>query len=221
MSSAYYKKQSKSAKKRLRYIWVLNQKVTEAEKIGPAREAVGKVLAKDPDLSRHTPSQLGKVSKLLGAGKLSGRSDHEIIFRRVHEEGLKEAMIQLSDENKWKGLRDRGKKSYSVLHNPDQVNGGYGDISPLEPIGPMKKPELPKNPTEAEKEQYDEDMKKWDLYVEKLKSFVGPSRVNSVLAGNADKIPEVKPAITSKPNYNPPVYGLWKMNFKIDQLYEK
>ena len=61
------------------------------------------------------------------------------------------------------------KTSGAILHNPDQVAGGKGNIPDFEQV-----------PAPGE-EDFDED--KWEAYQKKLEKFIGSSKVNSTIGG--------------------------------------
>src|SRR5262249_40589351 len=94
----------------------------------------------------------------------TGRWSNEDKFRDEHRVALDELLkTQLV---KWDGMQSRsaGIIKTAILHNPDQVGGGFGmlpmDIKTVKPPGPG------------------EDTTAWDKYLDTLLQYFGASKVN-------------------------------------------
>jgi hypothetical protein len=165
--------ESKLTKEQMKNLYPLLQqlrrrrtKVEEAEKIAPASAKLRRMAPDDPKFANLSEGQERKLSKLTREAKISGRSDQEEIFRRLHAKGIRMAAAEQKREKLWRGLTTKGKELHVLIHNPDQVAGGYGDIADITPV---KQPRKPVNPTRATLQQYEED--------------VGPARAAHATAG--------------------------------------
>lgn len=127
-----------------------------------------------------------------------GRHGDEEDFRSKHAAGL-QAVLDKNAE-KWNLLDQRVKTSGAILHNPDQVAGGKGNIPDFEPV-----------PAPGE-EDFDEE--KWEAYTKKLEKFIGSSKVNSTIGGQwSDKVKAHRATYDADPG--PKGFPFHKMNFKF------
>jgi hypothetical protein len=143
-------------------------------------------------------------TKLQGPG---GREDGQSAWADKHRKA-KEAIIRLIQQNDplvadWTGIvKETG--DLAVLHDPDQIAGGHGDIDPL-PV--VKEPTDP-NDTDGHKE--------WRAYLAKVKSHLGVKDINSSLGSQwKTRITELYNAVTQDPENPQEAYGIRTMNVRL------
>jgi hypothetical protein len=143
-------------------------------------------------------------TKLQGPG---GREDGQSAWADKHRKA-KEALVRLVQKNdplvaEWVGIvKETG--DLAVLHDPDQIAGGQGDIDPL-PV--VKEPTDP-NDTDGHKE--------WRDYLAKVKSHLGVLDINSSLGSQwKDRITNLYNSVTQDPDNPQEAYAIRTMNVKL------
>ena len=140
-------------------------------------------------------------SKLKGAG---GREDGQAAWANKHRKA-KEAIAKLIQQNdplvqEWVGIVDDVGK-LAVLHDPDQIAGGHGDIEKLPVV---------KEPTDAS----DADgHAAWRAYLTAVKGHLGVKDINGSLGSQWKReIVKLQTAITTDPDCPQEAYPLRKVN---------
>jgi len=206
---------SKLTKGQQRRYYQLRRLKQEAEEVGPARDELKAFLDQHGDLTKLTKVEQDRFEKLTKKAKVVGRSGQEAEFAQLHAEGIKEILAEKAATKQWHGLHYWQRSRYALTHNPDQVAGGHGTIASLAPVKMPAKPDATANA--ADQQKYQDDLKAWEKYKDDLSKFIGQKWINSIIGGGwGSKIPSLKAEITSAANYNAPIYGLWRLNFKLD-----
>jgi hypothetical protein len=132
---------------------------------------------------------------------VTGRFGNEAAWRQAHREGIEALHARLlAEDSRWKQI-SRDASRLAVLHNPDQVAGGPGDI-----------PDIDIPPPDT-----DRDSEEWDVYLDRLMQYIGASRVNSAIgSGWGHKIDDVYREVTGE--YQQPGWPIWRLNFKLDAV---
>jgi hypothetical protein len=126
--------------------------------------------------------------------RILGRMENEKSARKKAEDALEDLRKSVKE---WRTLAKTGS-DLAILHNPDQVAGGYDEWSAM--------PKVPDDPTDA---------KAWEKYLSGLKKFFGPKNVNERIGTQwSAKIKEVAlPAVRAE--VPPEAYAINRLNFKL------
>jgi hypothetical protein len=154
-----------------------------------------------------TTGQAGGVmdpTKMQGAG---GREDGQAAWADKHRKA-KEAIVKLIQKNdplvaEWVGIvKETG--DLAVLHDPDQIAGGHGDIEAMPVV---------KEPTDAN----DTDgHQAWREYLAKVKSHLGVRDINSSLGSQwKTRIAELYNKVTTDPDNPQEAYAIRTMNVRL------
>jgi len=154
-----------------------------------------------PEIAAGLAGQKMDTTKLQGAG---GREDAQTAWANKHKKA-KAAIMKLIEANdplvqEWVGIvKEVGE--LAVLHDPDQIAGGHGDIEKLPVV---------KEPTDAN----DTDgHAAWRDYLTKVKSHLGVKDINGSLGSQWKKqITVLQNAITADPDCPQEAYPLRKVN---------
>ena len=132
---------------------------------------------------------------------VTGRWGDEASWREIHEEGIRRLYERLKQEDgRWAAIAGSVEK-LAVLHNPDQVAGGPGEI-----------PEIPPPPMDA-------DDPRWPSYLDKLEAVVGASRVNSSIGALwRTRVDTVYSEVTSSQNYPAMSRPIWRLNLRLSAV---
>lgn len=191
MNEDDYNKLDKSARQAV--LEVLNERAKEAAETARTKEK--QYLAAMKEIKAALAAD--RVPKASAIEVVTGRFGDETAWREKHREGL-EALYDrfVEGDKRWKKIaKDTGYMA--VLHNPDQVAGGPGEI-----------PEIDIPPSS-------DDEAAWEAYLDKLTQFIGAKRVNSAI-GSAwgRKIDDVYKSVTGA--YKQPGWPIWRLNFKFN-----
>jgi hypothetical protein len=146
-----------------------------------------------PEIAVGQAGQKMDPSKLKGGG---GREDGQTAWANKHKKA-KAAIIKLIEQNDplvqdWVGIvKEVG--DLAVLHDPDQIAGGRGDIDPL----PVVKEPKDANDTDGHAA--------WRDYLTKVKSHLGVKDINGSIGG-------LYTDITTDPDCPQEAYPLRKVN---------
>ncbi len=154
-----------------------------------------------------------KLSKLTGASRLlrrrSGEGD-ESDFRENHRQGIADLVAELRAAGEiWENaLTGSGNFREVVLHNPDQIAGGYYQLPDLTVLPVVPRPA--DDPTGATSQQ------DYDAYKERLLDFCGAVSANSSLGSQWRT--RIEGAVTSVQAAFPqaPPRPIFKMNLKLN-----
>lgn len=121
-----------------------------------------------------------------------GRFGNEDVWREKHLDGIKE----LAKDPRWSELV-KSSSDLPVLHNPDQVAGGFGQI-----------PDIGDAPNQGTPE--------WEEYLQKLRQYVGPGKVNSYIGWRfwPRVIMELQNQVIS--GYPQEAWAIWRMNVELN-----
>ena len=222
-------KASSEAKKATGRVLVERAKLA-ADYLKKLAEKKAKAQGKDPKAAKPTPSQQGKADRAAAgaqseAGKLGGGTDSpattekkkatDSVLGRMTAEEIQRTQApkenaegladlkgkELGDGGDWKELQEIGKEfQVALLHTPDMVAGGHGIMMAVDDL---------KQPSK-------DDAKAWREYLDKLKKYFGPSKVNSHIGSLwPKKITDALNAMTMDPKYPEPAHPLWKVNLKL------
>jgi hypothetical protein len=146
---------------------------TRQGQLKAALEAVNRALAAT---SAGIPAAPSEATVAEVTGRTGGEKQYREQLKRVTLERMKEAGLKkkeqlgiferiLKSQKQWKAIAGNASQLV-ILHNPDQVGGGYDFFPPP--------PDPPTDPR---------DENAWLTYIEKLLEHVGPRDVNSKIGG--------------------------------------
>ena len=129
---------------------------------------------------------------------VTGRWGDEASWREIHAEGIRRLYERLKQEDqRWAAIAGSLER-LAVLHNPDQVAGGPGEIPEIAPP--------PTDPADP----------RWPYYLDQLEAVVGASRVNSSIGALwRTNVNIVYTAVTSDENYPPMSWPIWQLNLRL------
>jgi len=138
----------------------------------------------------------GFVPNISAILPVTGRFGNEKTWRRLNKNQIKEIKEILKNDA---GAYDSIFNSLAVLHNADQIAGGFGEIPLIS--------DFPKHPDDGG------DASVWQAYLDNLKQYVGSRDVNSSI-GSLWK-DQVNVLETNISKYEKVSWSLWKMNVKL------
>ena len=173
-----------------------------AANLAPTRLKLASLLEDNETLNDLTPAQAKRFVELAKKAKVVGRSGDEKLWKEIHAAGIREVLATSKEEGEWSGLKVFSWEKLAPLHNPDQVAGGHGKIADITPV---------KKPTSASDKKA---WKAWNDYVDKVREYVGPSWINSIIGGSwGNAIEGARKTVVKA--YPPPTFPLWMMNLAL------
>jgi hypothetical protein len=180
----------------------LTREQRRARNLDKPRQKLADFLDDNGTLNDLTKAQAKRFVALAKQAKVVGRSGDEKLWKEIHAAAIREVFKTMGEEEEWQGLKVYSWEKLAPLHNPDQVASGHGKIADITPV---------KKPTSDDDKKA---LKAWKEYVDKVRAFVGPSWVNSIIGGSwGNAILEAKKEIVQK--YPPPTFPLWMMNIAL------
>ena len=184
----------------------LEELIKTDEKLGEVLGDVAGLSAAGPEIDR---GQAGAKDldpkKMKPAG---GRDGNEGAWAAKHkaakEELVKRVLKMDGTIAEWEGIV-KSTGDLAVLHNPDQICGGEGDIEPFPVV---------KEPTGADDTA--DNRKDWEAYLERVKSHFGVLDINSSLGSQwKTEIGTLYTNVTSDPDNPEAAYGIRKLNVHL------
>ncbi|HET6232745.1 MAG TPA: DUF4157 domain-containing protein [Longimicrobiaceae bacterium] len=130
---------------------------------------------------------------------VAGRYGNETEWRDLHSAGIEALYERLQRLDARWAIISRTLSRLAVLHNPDQVAGGPGEIPPIR-IPPTS-----------------DDVEAWEQYMSDLEAVIGAARVNSSIGSNwGHKMPDIYTDITGR--YPQPGWPIWRLNFNLQAV---
>jgi hypothetical protein len=187
------KKQIKSAEAKEARIEAAQEEIESSQQ----KNLAGAAVAPRRDIVQpYIPKTVGTRYPQRYQDKILGRlGGEEAIRRKIGDD----RELLAKEVAGWQELLKDGR-GLNVLHNPDQVAGGYDEWPPL-----------PKRPAD------NADDRKWAYYFRDLKRFIGPAAVNAAIGKgwrneiDTKAFPDVKRAIPE------PAFGIHKLNFTLER----
>jgi hypothetical protein len=207
------------------------QQGLQAAEGDPAKiEAVTKKIANNDKYQKETQSEVaglvaakpeidkGKKGDKVDAGKLQGaggRAGNEKAWADKHRKAKEEIVRRVQEHDPaikqwWDIVQKAG--DLAVLHNPDQIAGGKGEIEPL--------PEVVKEPKGAD--DTPDNREKWENYLKKVREYFGVLAVNSSLGPQWDReIDTLYNNVRQDPDTPEAAYGIRNMNVELKAVDKK
>ena len=169
-----------------------------------AREAGSDVRALQVEIQSYIAAGAMDTSKIQGPG---GRENARAAWSRKHSKA-KEAIMKLIHANdpmvaEWVGIvRDVG--DLAVLHDPDPIAGGHGDIEKL----PVAKEPTDPNDTDGHEE--------WRKYLLQIKAHLGVKDIHgSIGSQSKERIANLSDRVTRDPENPQEAHAIRTMNVKF------
>jgi hypothetical protein len=133
---------------------------------------------------------------------VTGRFGNETEWARLHEAGKKALYEKLKkEEARWE-IISRTLDRIAVLHNPDQVAGGTGEIPPV-PIPPGG----------------EASVAEWEAYLDKLRPLLGAKRINSSIGASwPTRVDELYKHVAA--TYARAAWPIWKLQVDLQAVEE-
>lgn len=175
----------------------LQSRATQAEEVGGRRTAKYRtaIAAINDALANFDDEDF--TPNISDIEPVTGRFGNERSWRRNNRAGVREIARQLRAlDTANTGVFRR----LAILHNADQIAGGFGTIPILD--------DIPDRPAQ------DAPREEWDTYINSIRRYVGSANVNSSIGslwrGN---VQELINATNAYPN---PSWGIWQMNVELN-----
>jgi hypothetical protein len=183
------------------------------EAMKKAKEAASDVQATAGEIQGYIDA-LPQISTGLSGGKMDtgamkgagGREDGQAAWARKHK-AAKEALVKLISQNdglvaEWKDIVEK-VGDLAVLHDPDQIAGGHGDIPPLPVVSAA-------GPGDADGHAA------WRKYLADVKAHLGVLDVNSSLGSQwKNSVEGLYKAVLADPDVCQEAYGILKLKVKL------
>ncbi|OLT59687.1 eCIS core domain-containing protein [Moorena bouillonii] len=173
----------------------LRERALAAQETARGRKPRFQQAADEVERALENPEYIPNFNKLK---LVTNRFGNERAWRRQNREGIAALLQQLrSETDDWKLIFKRA----AVLHNADQIAGGFGTI-PNVNIVPR--------PSENDSDEA------WQNYLQQLRRYVGSSRINSGIGSLwRTKIDALEDYIRS--NYQSQGWSIWRMNVELSR----